>query len=70
MTKVIDLFSRKRDMELEALDEYLAEVPAEKSAEPVMSFEETVKKNKENAERIKKERLKGNKSVIRSYRLK
>ena len=34
------------------------------------NFEEIVKKNKLAQEKMKKERLKGNQSVLRSYRLK
>ena len=35
-----------------------------------LSFEEIMKRNFENKERMKKDRLKSNKGVIRSYRLK
>ena len=38
--------------------------------EEELSFEEIIKKNEENAERIKKDRMKANKGVTRSYRLK
>lgn len=33
-------------------------------------FEEIIKRNAENAERVRKERLKNNEGVTRSYRLK
>ena len=35
-----------------------------------LSFEEIMKRNKENAERMARERNSGNKSVLRSYRIK
>jgi hypothetical protein len=35
-----------------------------------LSFEEIVKKNMENKERMKRERAKANKGVVRSHRLK
>lgn len=34
------------------------------------TFEELAQKNKENSERVKKERLSANKNVLRSYRIK
>lgn len=37
---------------------------------PASSLDNTIQKNKENSERVKKERAKNNQSVIRSYRLK
>jgi hypothetical protein len=35
-----------------------------------LSFEEIAKRNKENQERIERERAKSNKSTLRSYRIK
>ena len=35
-----------------------------------LSLEEIIKQNKENEERVKEDRVKSNKSVTRSYRLK
>ena len=35
-----------------------------------LSLEEIIKQNKENDERVKKDRVKDNQSVTRSYRLK
>jgi hypothetical protein len=58
MSEIIEL-KKKRDQKKEEVK------PAEE-----LSFEEVVKRNKENAERMKKEREKANKGVIRSYRLK
>lgn len=42
----------------------------EPEEEKVMDFEETMEYNKKNKERIEKERLAANKSVLRSYRIK
>lgn len=44
------------------------EVPKEEEEE--LTFEEIMKRNKENEERLKKERLTNNKSTLRSYRIK
>lgn len=35
-----------------------------------LSFEEIMKRNKENEDRLRKERAQANKSVLRSYRIK
>lgn len=58
MSEIIE-FKKKKEEKKEDIK------PAEE-----LSFEEVVKRNKENAERMKKEREKANKGVIRSYRLK
>ena len=58
--KVISLADRKAKKE--------TDVSADPQVE--VSFEEIIKKNKEIAERQKKDREKANKGVIRSYRLK
>lgn len=58
MSEIIEL-KKKREEKKEDVK------PAEE-----LSFEQVVKRNKENAERMKKEREKANKGVIRSYRLK
>lgn len=66
MSNVIDLdFVRKNKEELKkkGVD------PFTKVAASGDSFEETAKKNKENEERVRKERLNANKSVLRSYRM-
>jgi hypothetical protein len=45
--------------------------PKEKSEETEeLSFEEVIKKNAENQKRMKEERAKANKRVVRTYRLK
>ena len=56
MTEVINIFDRKRPIK-------------EKKEEEEVSFEEIIKKNKENEERIKKDREQANKYVKRSYRI-
>lgn len=58
--KVVSLADRKNKKESEPKAE----------AQTETSFEETIRKNKETAERMKKDREKANKGVIRSYRLK
>jgi hypothetical protein len=58
MSEVIELKKKKEEKAVEVK-------PTEE-----LSFEEVVKRNKENAERMKKDREKANKGVIRSYRLK
>ena len=63
-SKTISLFgSRKPADSSSAKGE---QIPAE-SAE---SFFESIRKNGENAERLRKERLNANKSVLKSYRIK
>ena len=62
MSEVINLFDRKK-----------AEEPEEKTIKEEteeVSFAETMRRNKANADRIKKERAQANKGVIRSHRLK
>jgi hypothetical protein len=58
MSKVINLFDRE------------VEEKKEETEEETMSFEEIMRKNAENKERMRKERAKANKGVVRSYRLK
>ena len=51
----------------------LADRPAKKEEEEnqeELSFEEVIKKNAENQKRMKEERAKANKRVVRTYRLK
>ena len=62
MSEVINLFDRKK-----------AEEPEEKTIKEEteeVSFAEAMRRNKANADRIKKERAQANKGVIRSHRLK
>jgi hypothetical protein len=61
MSNVINLFAKKEELTEEVVIE---------ADEVELSFEEIAKRNKENAERMKKERLRENKNVIRGYGLK
>ena len=62
--EVVSIFDRKkRELELEA------ELNAE-NAESSESFLSIMEKNRESKERMKKDRNKANRSVLRSYRLK
>lgn len=56
------LVTEKKKSESES--EELTEVEEE------LSFEETIKKNEEAARKVREQRVKDNKSVTRSYRLK
>lgn len=47
-----------------------AETTAEKTEASSESFEDVMRRNAENAERLRKERLKANSSVLKSYRIK
>lgn len=59
MSNVINLFDKK-----------IKKTEDKKNQEEEVSFEEIIKRNKQNEERIRKERDKKNKQTIRSYRLK
>jgi len=59
VTKLSD-FKKKAEVELET----------EETKEEDFSFEEIMKRNQENKERLRRERLKGNKGTLRSYRIK
>lgn len=62
MSKVIDINSRKSDK---------TNLKAEsKSETPEFDFEQQMKVNKEKQDKQNKERSKGNKSVLKSYRIK
>ncbi len=58
---VINMFDRKPKENKEA---------EEVKDETELSFEEIAKKNKENAERLKRDRANANKKVTKSYNLK
>ena len=67
-SKVISLFGiRKAKAATEAKANETFELKPEVSAE---SFFDSMRKNGENAERLRKERLNANKSVLKSYRIK
>lgn len=64
--KVVNLFARKQDSQ-DALKEAQSEsAPAKETP----SFLDSMRKNAENAERLRKERLKANQGVLKSYRIK
>lgn len=63
-SKVISLFGSRVASDL---IEKKSDVKDEVSAE---SFFDSMRKNGENAERLRKERLNANKSVLKSYRIK
>lgn len=58
--KIINLFDRAREVKKDDKEQ----------TEEEMDFAAIMKKNQENAERMKKDRRKANKGVTRSYRLK
>ena len=74
MGKVISLsdFKRKKEVDLDSLcDEINATTNKTKKKKLALeAFKEAERRNKENKERMKKERAKANKKVTRSYRLK
>jgi hypothetical protein len=61
--KVINMFANR-----ETQSESSTSKP--KSSEAETSFAELMKKNAENSERMRKERNKANRSVLKSYRIK
>lgn len=63
MGAVINIFSKNKQ-----ITEEIKEVQQEETSISD-KFEELIKLNKENAERIKKERAQANKNVKKSYRL-
>lgn len=64
--KVVSLFARKQDLQEPHTDSAPDTAPAKDSP----SFLESMRKNAENAERLRKERLKANQGVLKSYRIK
>lgn len=61
MSEVVDIFSKKGEK---------SEKESEKKSDEGYSFEEIIKRNMANKQRVKDERKKENKGVVRSYRLK
>lgn len=61
--KVVSLFAAREKREA-------GEKTIPSSASAAESFDEVMRKNKEVADRMKKEREKKNKSVLKSYRIK
>lgn len=76
MIKVIDLNFYRKSKQVLDLDESenltekrIEQIEAQIESKPSKSFEEIIKKNKENEERLKKERMQDNKKVKKSYRI-
>lgn len=66
-SKVVSLFAnRGKDKDKDES----AKAASEDKSEGPSSFEEVMKQNQKNKERMEKERLSANKSVLRSYRIK
>ena len=63
--KVVNLFARKQEPQ-ESQEAANEAAPAKDSP----SFLDSMRKNAENAERLRKERLKANQGVLKSYRIK
>jgi hypothetical protein len=63
-SKTISLFGSRKPA-----DSSIAKVE-QNPAESAESFFDSMRKNGENAERLRKERLNANKSVLKSYRIK
>jgi hypothetical protein len=64
-TNVVSMFATRQAQERKAADEAKTEESAE-----APSFDDVMSKNQKNKERLEKERLAANKSVLRSYRIK
>lgn len=62
-SNVLSLFARKEPAKPETTD-------SKKADEDADSFFDAMRKNKDNEERLRKERLKANQSVLKSYRIK
>jgi hypothetical protein len=68
MTNVIDLKAFKAGKKIAKDIDTILDI---KDTETIgLSFEEIIKKNKDNEERLKKERSSDNKNVLKSYRIK
>jgi hypothetical protein len=62
---VVSMFASRQAQERKAADDAKDEAPIE-----TPSFDDVMSKNQKNKERLEKERLAANKSVLRSYRIK
>ena len=65
MSNLVDFLKKKQD---QASNKNASN--GETNEKTALSFEEIAKRNLENSERIKREREKANKNVLRSYRIK
>ena len=64
MAKVIDFAAKKRELEKKKLKKEELELKDQET-----NFEEIMKRNADNKERVRKERNQANESVKRSYRI-
>jgi thiamine pyrophosphokinase len=60
--KIVSIFDKKYDNKK-------TEKKTEDKTDTEMSFEEIQERNRKNKERVEQERLKANKGVLRSYRI-
>jgi hypothetical protein len=67
-TKVVSLFAPRKITEEETTEEKVLESKDSNSKES--AFLQEMRRNMENAERLKKDRLKANQGVLKSYRIK
>lgn len=67
-SKVVSLFESRSKSKEENAD--TAQASSESKAEETPSFQDVMKQNQKNKERLERERLSANKSVLRSYRIK
>jgi hypothetical protein len=66
-SKVVSIFESRNKSKS---DEETPQSETAAQAENPLSFQEVMKQNQKNKERMEKERLSANKSVLRSYRIK
>ena len=70
-SKVVSLFEARKNLAEKASTQATeTPVPEEELQADEESFESVMRKNNANKERMRQERLKANKSVLRSYRIK
>ncbi len=67
--KVVSLFSFKAKQAMKAENQNSLNTELAANIKPE-DFNSLMKKNESNSERLRKERLKANKSVLKSYRIK
>jgi len=72
MSKIINLFKKKKEKEKEELDKKVIPLHPDgyNEEEEKFSFEETMERNRKKKERLQKQRNADNSKVKRSYRLK
>jgi hypothetical protein len=68
-SKLVSLFGNRKESETVATEAKQAS-ESNKKEETTVGFFDAMKKNTDNEERLRKERLKANQSVLKSYRIK